>query len=153
MLVNWQRNNNDGILLWFPLRDLYTTWTMYKLGLSSSWGTSRICPAWSSCEHQLIPALSPIGARVWSHAAQKRLFIVLMTAAHISPNVFSLRNFLSNICVLFLAYAYCHSYLLYITFKQYLHPFITRQSFCHFFNSSWQADCSRSFMSDTVSFH
>jgi hypothetical protein len=30
------------------------------------------------------------------------LFIVLMTAAHISPNVFSLRNFLSNIHRLFL---------------------------------------------------
>ncbi len=30
------------------------------LGLSSSWGTSRIRPAWSPSEHQLTPALSPI---------------------------------------------------------------------------------------------
>jgi hypothetical protein len=39
------------------------------------------------------------GARVQSHAIRRRLFIVLMRAAHISPNVFSLRNFLSNIHV------------------------------------------------------
>jgi hypothetical protein len=42
------------------------------------------------------------GARVWSHPVRRRLFIVLMTAAHISPNVFSLHNFLSNVHVLFL---------------------------------------------------
>ncbi len=33
---------------------------MYILGLFSSWGTSRICPAWSPSEHQLARALSPI---------------------------------------------------------------------------------------------
>ncbi len=42
------------------------------------------------------------GAHVRSHAILRRLFIVLMTAAHISPNVFSLRNFLGDIYVLFL---------------------------------------------------
>jgi hypothetical protein len=42
------------------------------------------------------------GARVQSCAVRRRLFIVLMTAAHISPNVFSLQNFLSNIHGLFL---------------------------------------------------
>ncbi len=42
------------------------------------------------------------GAHVRSHAVRRKLFIVLMTAAHISPNVFSLRNFLSNIHGLFL---------------------------------------------------
>ncbi len=47
-------------LLWFPLWYLHTTWAMYTLGLSSSWGTSGIRPAWSPCEHQLTPALSPI---------------------------------------------------------------------------------------------
>jgi hypothetical protein len=30
-----------------------------QCGLSPSWGTSRICPAWSPPEHQLTPALSP----------------------------------------------------------------------------------------------
>ncbi len=131
---------------------------MYVLGLSSSRGTSRMCPAWFPCEHKLTLALSPI----WGppseatpsvgaiYSLRRGLFIVLMIAAHISPNVFSLRNFLSNIHVLFLAYIHRHSYLSYITFNQYLHPFITRQSFRHFFNSSWQADCSQSFMSDTI---
>ncbi len=33
---------------------------MYILGLSSSCGTSRICPAWSPSEHQLTLALSPL---------------------------------------------------------------------------------------------
>jgi hypothetical protein len=42
------------------------------------------------------------GARVLSHAVRRRLFIVLMTAAHISLNVFSLQYFLSNIHVLLL---------------------------------------------------
>jgi hypothetical protein len=32
---------------------------MYILRLSSSWGTSRIYPAWSPSEHQLTPSLSP----------------------------------------------------------------------------------------------
>jgi hypothetical protein len=41
------------------------------------------------------------GARVRSHAIQRRLLIVLMTAAHISPKVFSLWNFLSNVHLLF----------------------------------------------------
>ncbi len=40
-------------------------------------------------EHQLTPSLSPIGAPVRSHAVRRRLFIFLMTAAHISPNVFA----------------------------------------------------------------
>ncbi len=71
-------------------------WTMYILGLCSSCGTSRICPAWSPSEHLLSPALSPFGARVRSHAVRRRLFISLMTASHISPNVFSLWEFPST---------------------------------------------------------
>jgi hypothetical protein len=75
---------------------------MYILGLCSSCGTSRMYLAWFPSEHQLTPALSPFGARVRSHAVRRRLFIVLMTAAHISPNFFSLRNLLSNMHRLFL---------------------------------------------------
>jgi hypothetical protein len=56
-LTKWQQ---WWYLLWFPLWYLYTTWAMYILGLSSSWGTSRIHPAWSPCEHQMTPVLSPI---------------------------------------------------------------------------------------------
>ncbi len=111
MLVNWQHNSNDGICYDFLLE----TSTLFEqctyLGyllleaprkyvehgplLSINW--LRFCPQFGAC--------------VRSHAVQRRLFIVLMTAAHISPNVFSLRNFLSNICVLFTAiHTYCTSH-------------------------------------------
>ncbi len=43
-----------------PLLHSHIIWAMYILGQFSSWGTSRICPAWSPSEHQLAPALSPI---------------------------------------------------------------------------------------------
>ncbi len=117
MLVNWQRNNNDGICYHFLLETCtlfeQCTYLGYLLleapreyvqhGPLVSINWLRLCPQF--------------GARVRSHAVWRRLFIVLMTAAHISPNVFSLQNFLSNIRVLFLAYIYRHSYLLYITFN------------------------------------
>ncbi len=93
---------------------------MYILGICSSCGTSRICPAWSPSEHQLTPALSPFRARVRSHVVRKRLFIVLMTAAHISPNIFSLRNFLSNIHRLFLT-VHITSFILFI---HHIHAYI-----------------------------
>ncbi len=127
MLINWQHDNNDGICCDFlfetctPLEQCtYLGWLLLEAPreyvqrgplVSINW--LWLCPQ--------------SGAHVRSHAVRRRLFIVLMTAAHISPNVFSLRNFLSNIHVLFLAYIHRYSYLLYTTFKQYLHPFITRQ--------------------------
>ncbi len=71
---------------------------MYILGPRSSRGTLRVRPLWSPSGHILTPALSPfLGACVRSHAVRRRLFIVLMTAAHISPNVFSPQTFLTNI--------------------------------------------------------
>jgi hypothetical protein len=80
-----------------------------------------------------------------------RLFLVLMTAAHISPNVFSLRNFLSNIHVLFFL-VHSSSFILII---HHIQQAIT--SICyminllfHFFGSSWQAGCPRSLVSVTV---
>jgi hypothetical protein len=47
-------------LVKIPLLHSHIIWAMYILGLFSSWGTSRICPAWSPSVHQLAPALSPI---------------------------------------------------------------------------------------------
>jgi hypothetical protein len=90
------------------------------------------------------------GARVRSHTVRRRLFIVLMTAAHISPNVFSLPNFLSNIHVLFLTihstsfipiihHIHTNNYLF------YLHDILL----FYFFGSSWQAGCPRSLVSVT----
>jgi hypothetical protein len=75
---------------------------MYILGLFSFWGISRICPAWSPLSINWLRLCPQSGARVRSHIVRRRLFIVLMTAAHISPNVFSLLNFLSNVYVPFL---------------------------------------------------
>ncbi len=75
---------------------------------------SSMVPLWASTHSGFLPNLGP---RVRSHAVRGRLFIVLIIAAHISPNVFSLQNFLSNIHVLFLAYIHRPSYLSYITFN------------------------------------
>jgi hypothetical protein len=92
------------------------------------------------------------GARVLSHTIQRRLFIVLMTAAHISPNVFSLRKFLSNMHGLSLTvqaisfipiihHIYTHIYI----FLSYVSC-----SHIHFLGSSWQAGCPRLLVSDTI---
>jgi hypothetical protein len=90
------------------------------------------------------------GARMRSHAIQRRLFIVLMTAAYISPNVYSLRNFLSNIHGLFLT---IHS-TSFISIIHHIHTTIVSfiymtHSHFHSFGSSWQAGCPRSLVSDT----
>ncbi len=77
--------------------------------------------------------------------------MVLMTAAHISPNVFSPRNSLSNIQVLFLKIhssssirimhqIHTNNYLF------YLHDILL----FYFFGSSLQAGCSRSILSVTI---
>jgi hypothetical protein len=131
---------------------MHTIWAMYILGLRSSWGTSWICPSRSPSEHLLTPALSPFGAHVWSHAVRGRLFIVLMTAAHISPNFFSLRVFLSNSQQLFLI---IHDNSMHTYYTSHLHVnlrrlFCTSYSYLHFFWSSWQAGCPWLLVSDTI---
>ncbi len=109
------------VLRLIPLWNLYITWAMYILGLSSSWGTSRIRPAWFPFEHRLCPQS---GARVRCHAVRRRLFIVLMTAAHISPNVFSLRNFLGTYMYYFhYTFTIIHTYCT-LHSSKHLHPFI-----------------------------
>jgi hypothetical protein len=119
---------------WYSSLQLAHDWAMYILGLYSSWGTSRICPAWSPSEQLLTLVLFLFGARIRSHAVRKRLFIVLMTAAHISPNVFSLQKFLSNTQGLFLTahnniiHTYYTSHLyarLHLYFIRLVHLFIS----------------------------
>ncbi len=125
-----------------PLYEMHTIWAMYILRRPSSWGTSRICPSWSPSEHLLTPALSPFGACVRSHAVRRRLFIVLITAAHISPNVFSLRMFPSNLqfIVSYNTRRY-HAHILYITFTHTFTSFILYilliSSFLPFFIAGW----------------
>jgi hypothetical protein len=74
---------------------------------------SSMVPFWASTDSGFVPNPGP---RVRSHTVQRRLFISLMTAAHISPNVFSLWNFLSNIHLLLSLYIHRNLFLLYITF-------------------------------------
>jgi hypothetical protein len=121
------------------------TWAMFFLRHLAN--MSSMVPFWASTDSVLVPNL---GARVRSHAVQRRLFIFLMTAAHISPNVFSLRNFHSNVHVLLLI---VHSK----SFIPIIHDiqasitsfFYLTNSFFHFFVSSLQAGCLRSLVSDT----
>jgi hypothetical protein len=89
-------------------------WSLYILGLRSSWGTSRACPAWSPPGYILTPALSPFFRIPTLEAMlpQRRLFIVLMRAAHISPT-----SFPSNCPLL----AYWTSYFSKITHKHILY--------------------------------
>jgi hypothetical protein len=102
----------------------------------------RLATSWNSslqCAHDLS------NVHTWA------MFIVLMTAAHISPNVFFLRTFLSNTQRLFLtvhnniihthytSHSYAHLHLLFYMSYLYL----------HFFWSSWQAGCSWPLVSDT----
>ncbi len=77
---------------------MHVYWILYILGLRSSWGTSWVRPAWSLsglywlwlCPHFWAPTPEATLLR-------RRLFVVLMTASHISPNVFSLQVSLTNI--------------------------------------------------------
>jgi hypothetical protein len=101
MLNNWQRDNNDSIRCDF----LFETCTLLEqctylgyLLLEAPCECVQHGPLVSINWLRLCPQS---GARVRSHAVWRRFFIVLLTAAHISPNIFSLRNFLSNIHVLF----------------------------------------------------
>ncbi len=86
-----------------------------------------MCSSWSHSEHLLTPALSPFGARVQSHAVWRRLFIVLMKAAHISPNIFSLRMFLSNVL-----YNNCFLYYMIIACTHIIHHIHTYIYICYF---------------------
>ena len=93
------------------------------------------------------------GARVRSHAVRRRLFIVLMTAAHISPNVFPSETSSVTYMNCFWRYIQHHSYLLCITsIRTVIHFIYMTYSHFHFPRSPWQAGCPRSFVSDTVDY-
>jgi hypothetical protein len=97
------------------------TWAMFFLRHLAN--MSCMVPFWASTGSGSVPIW---GARVRSHAVLRRLFIVLITAAHISSNVFSLWKFLSNIQGLFLTVHsnIIHTYYTYITFIHRFTSFI-----------------------------
>ncbi len=141
LAINW----NSSLQCAHDLSNVHTLAMFFLRHIANM---SFIVPFWASTDSGSVPIW---GARVQSHTIRRRLFIVLMTAAHISPNLFSLRMFLSNIQKLFLivhnniihAYYTSHSYT-------HLHLlFCTPYSYLHFFWSSWQAACSRLLVSDT----
>ncbi len=69
--------------------NLHITWAMYLLGLSPSWGTSRMCPAWSLSEHQLTPALSPIWApRPKQRRPEEVVYIPNDSCSHFTQRLF-----------------------------------------------------------------
>ncbi len=81
----------------------------------------------------------------------------LMTAAHVSHNVFPPSGFSPMYSVHFIViHVKWHTFLLYCTLHSYIHSYNTHScvtfisSFLHFFSSSWQAGCSRLFVSDTT---
>ncbi len=87
----------------------------------------------------------------------RRLFIVLMTAAHISPNVFSLQLSLASVywtsyyniqqCKHTYYTSHSHNLILYYII---LHDTLMSILHLHFFCSPWQAGCSQLIVSDTV---
>ncbi len=131
---------------------MHTFWVMYILGLRSSPRASRVCPSWSPSEHLLTLALSPFGEPALEATfVRRRLFIVLMTAALISRNLFSLQAFLSNVQWISHYNTWqWHIYILYITF---IHTFISLCYTSHsctfassslpFFVAGWLPSASR----------
>ncbi len=97
---------------------------------------------------RLCPRLG--GPCVWSPAIWRRLFIVLMTAAHIHPTSFPSETFSATYTNYFLSYK--HIIHTYYTSHLYAHLrllFYMSCSHIHFFGSSWQAGCPRLLVSDT----
>jgi hypothetical protein len=159
--ITWILKVGLPAMLVIRLKFLFTIthmfWVMYILGLRSSWGTSRVRPSWSPSEHLMTPALSPFrGARVRSHAYPEEIVYSLMTAAHISPNVFSLQMFLSNVqWISHYSTRQLHAHILYITFIRTFTSYVTHHihahSHLHFFWSSWPAGYPWLLVSDTCS--
>jgi hypothetical protein len=121
---------------------------MYILGLRSSWGTLRVCPAWSPSGHILTPALSPFwGAPVRSHACPEDAVYSLNDSCSYFTDVFSLRVLLTNVQRISFYNTYIAHIYVYYTSHSYvhLHSYYTSHSYVrlhlHIFISS--AHCGR----------
>jgi hypothetical protein len=123
---------------------------MYILGLSSSWGTREYVQHWSPFEHQLTPALSPIrGPRPKPCRPKEVVYSPNDSCSHFTQRLFPRKLPQQHTCTIFSTHLL--SFLLIIHHIQasiYIH-LLQDKSFYHFFGSSWQADCSRSLVSDT----
>jgi hypothetical protein len=71
-------------------------------GLSSSWGTSWIRPAWSPFEHQLTPALSPIwGPRPKPRRPEEVVYSPNYSCSHFTQRLFPPKLPQQHICTIF----------------------------------------------------
>ncbi len=108
---------------------------MYILGLFSSWGTSRICPAWSPSEHQLTPALSPIwGPRPKPRCSEEVVYSPNDSCSHFTQCLFPLKLPQQCTCTIpYYTFTLIHTYYTSHLNKQ-LHLLFTWR--VHSFNSS-----------------
>ncbi len=63
-------------------------WAMYILGLCSSWGTSRICPAWSPSEHLLTPLCPHLGPRLKPNHPEEVVYSLNDSCSHFTQRLF-----------------------------------------------------------------
>ncbi len=79
---------------------------MYILGLSPSWGTSRICPAWSPSEHQLTPALSPFwGPRLKPRHPEEVVYGLNDSCSHFTQRLFPPKLPQQHTCTTFITHS------------------------------------------------
>ncbi len=109
---------------------------MYILGLRSSWGTLRVCPAWSPSGHILTPALSPFwGAPVRSHACPEDAVYSLNDSCSYFTNIFSLWVLLTNVQRI----SFYNTYIAHIHIIHHIHTYacIFTSSFLLLFVAGW----------------
>ncbi len=125
---------------------------MYILGLCVSWGTSRICPAWSPSEHQLAPALSPFGGpRPKPRRPEEVVYNPNDSCSHFTQHLFPPKVPQQHTRTI--SYSTSNIIHTYYTLHLYAHLHLLFDMSCsniHFFRSSWQAGCPRLLVSDTV---
>ncbi len=131
---------------------MHIIWAMYILRLSSSWGTSQICPTWSPSEHQLAPALSPIwGPRPKPRRPEQVVNSPNDSRSHFTQHLFPPKLPKQHTWITSYGTLNIIHIFLYITFTRTFISFIyMTYSHFHFFRSSWQAGCPRSFVSDIL---
>jgi hypothetical protein len=109
--------------------DSVHTWASVFLRHLAS--TSFMVPFWPYTISSSVPI--PESTQLEATLVRRMLFIVLMTAAHISPKVFSLRV-ASHQCTanILLWYTAMHTFILYITFiRTFTSSYFTPHSYVH----------------------
>ncbi len=123
---------------------------MYILGLSSSWGTSRIRPAWSPFEYQLTPALSPMrGPRPKPHRPEEVVYTLNDSCSHFTQHLFPPKLPRQHTRTIFITHSPSFMLIIHHIQTSIYILLLHNKSLFHFFSSSWQAGCPRSLVSDT----